>query len=130
MGASARMGRVLSGVLWVLTLFETLTMGGAGLAKFRGDTWVRMFEGWGYPATFTYVIGAAEIVGALLLLAPRATSWAASGLIVIMLGALGTLTTTDFATGLGLRTPLVHLLLLAVLLRSRWPARWRPGGIA
>jgi putative oxidoreductase len=127
MGASTRMGRVLRGALWVLTVFETLTIGGAGTAKFRSDVWVHMFEGWGYPTTFTYVVGTAEIVGALLLLVPRATSWAASGLIVIMLGALGTLTTTDFATGLGVKAPLAHLLFLAVLLRGRWPGRWRPG---
>lgn len=130
MGASTRMGRVLKGAVWVLAVFETLTIGGAGTAKFRSDTWVHMFVGWGYPATFTYVVGTTEIVGALLLLVPRATSWAASGLILIMFGALGTLMTTDFATGLGVKAPLAHLLFLTVLLRSRWPARWRPGANA
>jgi len=130
MGASTWRGRVLRGAVWVLTVFETLTMGGAGTAKFRSGAWVRMFEGWGYPTTFTYVIGAAEVLGALLLLVPRATSWAASGLIVIMLGALATLTTTDFATGLGVKTPLAHVLFLVILLRARWPDRWRPGGEA
>ena len=31
--------------LWVLTVLELLGMGVAGLSKFQGDGWVRMFEG-------------------------------------------------------------------------------------
>jgi len=110
----------------VLIVLEALALGGAGAAKFAGDTWVRMFQGWGYPAVFTHVVGAVEISGAALLLVPRATAYAAAGLILVMLGAVATLTTTSFETGLGVQAPLVHLAGLSVLLRTRWSDRGRP----
>lgn len=116
--------RVLIAGLWMLTILEVLGMGLVGVAKFTGTTWVTMFEGWGYPSWFTYVIGAGEAVGAALLLVPRLASYAALMLMVIMLGALYTVLTKD--NQLGVAGPLVHMGVLSVIAWGRWSRRWRP----
>ena len=75
---------------WVVVLVAAL-MALAGLAKFTGpEVWTGMFEDWGYPAWFSFVIGGAEFVGALLLILPRFATYAATGLTIIMVGALAT----------------------------------------
>ena len=82
--------RAATVLVWLVTIWETLTMGLSGAAKFMGDTWQLMFATWGYPVWFTSVVGVLEIGGALLLLVPRAAPYAAAGLIVVMVGALVT----------------------------------------
>ena len=108
--------------LWLLTVLETLTMGLAGAAKFMGDTWPEMFAAWGYPIWFTYVVGVLEIVGALLLLVPRAAVYAAGSLMVIMLGAL---VTELRQPQVGWLMPVVHLAVLSaiILLRRKTASR-------
>lgn len=121
---SSALRRVLIAGLWLLTVLEVLGMGLVGVAKFTGTTWVTMFEGWGYPTWFTYVIGAGEAGGAVLLLVPRLASYAALMLMVIMLGALYTVLTKD--NQLGAAGPFVHLGVLSVIAWARWSRRWRP----
>ncbi len=76
-------------VLWVVNVPETLMMGLAGASKFMNPgLWQGMFVDWGYPIWFTSVIGLTEIIGAILLFVPRLTFYAASVLIVVMIGAL------------------------------------------
>jgi putative oxidoreductase len=83
-----------------------------------------MFESWGYPAWFAFVIGASEMAGATLLLLPRLATYAAVFLAVIMLGALA----TDIVVGaLGAGTPLFHLVALVIIAFSRRNQRRRPG---
>ena len=110
--------RAIVALLWLLTIWETLTMGLSGAAKFMGDTWQQMFAAWGYPVWFSYVVGVLEIAGALLLLIPRAATYAATGLIVIMVGAL---VTEIIQSQLGVFMPALHITLLSaiVLLRLR-----------
>ena len=107
---------------WTITLFPALGLGMAGLAKLpSSETWQNMFESWGYAPWFSTVIGVLELAGALALLAPKLTAYAASGLVVIMLGALYTVLTSD--TTLGPVTPIIHLVLLSTLIRLRWGTR-------
>ena len=101
-------------------------MGLAGLAKFQGDLWQDMFVGWGYAAWFALVVGAAEVVGALVLFVPRFASYAASMLIVIMLGAIGTVSWSTYESGLGPGVPMIHIAVLSIILFARRKRRWRP----
>lgn len=118
----SRAARLRTGGLWLLTVLEWLGMGAAGLSKFSGDGWQRMFEGWGYSAWFALFIGAAELGLATLLLIPRLTSYAAVGLIVIMVGAIFTVLTNETELGPGI--PTIHILVLTLLAWARWPRRW------
>ena len=117
--------RIGVAALWLLLVLEVLGMGMAGLSKFVQDGWANMFEGWGYPRPFTYVIGAAELGGALLLLVPRLTAWMAPMLITIMLGAIYTVLTNE--TRLGPGVPTIHIAVLSILAAWRWNSRWTPG---
>ena len=114
-------------LLWVLSVLELLGMGVAGLSKFQGEGWQNMFVGWGYPAWFALVIGSAEILGALLVVVPRFASYAASMLIVVMLGAIWTVVPSTNETGLGPGIPTIHIAVLSIILYARWGRRARPG---
>jgi uncharacterized membrane protein YphA (DoxX/SURF4 family) len=124
----ARNSRIVGALVWVLTALEVAGMGVAGLSKFTNPAlWTENFVGWGYPGGFAYVIGAAELGLALLLLVPRLTSWAAIGLAGIMLGALATVLMHPGGQ-MGPVPPLVHVGLLVLLASARWQRRWRPSG--
>jgi len=114
--------------LWILILLEVLGMGAAGLSKFQGDGWQLLFESWGYAGWFALVIGALELSCALLLAVPRVASYAASVLIVIMLGAIWTVSTNDTELGQGI--PLIHVVVLSIILQARWQSRWTPARLA
>lgn len=103
--------------LWGLTLVLALMFLLVGLNKFTSTGWVERFANWGYPDHFVYVIGALEMVGALGLLLPRLASYAAGGLIVIMVGAV--LTHLVHAEPVW---PLLHIALLSIILYARRPA--------
>ena len=103
-------------LVWLLTIWETLTMGLSGAAKFMGDTWQLMFATWGYPVWSSYVVGVLEIGGALLLLVPRSAPFAAGGLIVIMIGAL---ITEIVQSQLGVFMPILHITLLSAIIFLR-----------
>ena len=118
-----RMRRAGNGLLWVLTGFETLGFGAAGLGKILGKSWPRLFTGWGYAPWFCYLIGAVEITGAVFLLFPRFTSYAALLLMLVMVGAEYTLLTHPGS--LGRFAPLGHMLVFAILARGRWGRRVR-----
>jgi len=119
--------RIALGSLWLVTILEVLAMGLAGSMKFtRPGMWTAYFVQFGFAAWFSYVIGAAEMAGAALLLVPRVAAWAAVLLLAIMIVALVEVATHD--TDLGADGPTVHVVLLTVILAARWGARWRPGG--
>lgn len=105
-------------LLWVLTVFEVLTMGLAGATKFmNAEMWQGHFASWGYPVWLTSVVGVAELVGVVLLLVPGTALRAAGGLIVIMIGALGTVLV--FRSELGWFGPTLHLGLLSAIVWLR-----------
>lgn len=122
-----RRGRrlVTRGLLWLVTGLATMVMFDAGLGKFTdAPGWQHWFVTvWGYPTWFRGFIGLAETGGALLLLVPLLASFSATGLIIIMLGALWTVTTKE--TDLSSVDPIVNIVLLSVVLVGWWPRRWR-----
>ena len=128
MAGSKRSAKQKLGItaLWIVTVLDAAFMALAGWSKFGNpDTWIGMFEGWGYPAWFSFVIGAGELGLAIVMLVPRFASYAATGLIVIMLGALGTVLVHSDGR-MGPEPPLIHIALLTIILVGRWKIRWRP----
>jgi hypothetical protein len=106
---------VVQGLLAALFLF-------AGGIKFTLPT--EMLEAGGFPAAFSYFIGACEVLGALGLILPGATRirpgltpLAAAGLVVIMIGA--TVTMLGMGAGAGALVPLVTGVLAAVVVYGR-----------
>ena len=100
---------------WVLTMAIAVGIGVAGVTKFtQPERWRALFVGWGYPAWFSSVIGAAEVVGAVALFVPPVATYATGLLGVIMLGAFATLVTHPGGPlGWG-ATPAIYILLLAL----------------
>jgi len=124
--ATGKSGKALIVGLWVITVMETAMMVLAGSAKFTGpDFWTTSFESWGYPASFAFVIGAAEVSGGLLLLLPRMASYAATLLGAIMIGAIVTVVINQ--SDLGVAPAAINLLLLSVIAVARRGKRWSPG---
>ena len=123
----SRLRTVGTVLLWLLSILAFLDLTAAGLTKFLSDTWPTFFVGWGYPAWFALVIGGTEMLGALLLVIPPLASYAASVLIVIMLGAIWTVLSPTNGTQLGPIPPMINIALLSMILVARWRRRWRPG---
>lgn len=81
-------GKVRNILTWVLQVLLGLQFILAGQAKFtRPDVWAGQFAGWGFPDNFYLVIGALELIGAILVFIPKFASKAALGLGIIMIGA-------------------------------------------
>ncbi len=115
-------------LLWTVTILMAFNLGEHGLDKFQNaEGWQYWFaEVWRYPTWFRAFIGTAELGGAILLLWPRTASYAALGLIVIMLGAFWTVTTKQ--SDLSSFDPVFNALLLGIVVMGRWKHRW--GGSA
>lgn len=114
-------------LFWIVLILQILAMVDAGWGKFdHFDGWRFWFEKWGYGAWTAQVIGAVEILGALLLLLPRLASYSASVLIVVMLVAFYTVTTKE--SDLSWSDPLFNVAMLSIVLVVRWGRRWRPQG--
>ena len=109
--------RVRRVVSWIIAVLLALGYGFAGMGKLTGAA-SEMFAGWGYPAWFALLIGVLELAGALGLLLPKLTRWAALGLAGIMIGAV--FTHVSQGEGLQVLRPLIFLFLLATL---RWLRR-------
>lgn len=109
-------GWTLQGVLALQYLLS-------GKDKFTGaEAWERRFDGWGYPDGFFYLIGALELIAAVLIVVPRAAVYGAGLIIVLMTGA----TITHLRAGDGhFYGALIPLILAAVVLVLRWSARAR-----
>lgn len=107
----------LSGLLVLLFL-------SAGTTKLIGmQMHVEHFAKWGYPDWFRLVIGAVEVVGAVLLLVPKMAFYAACVLAVQMLGAAYTHLVNDEAANAPF--PLVLFALLAYIAYARRPVSIR-----
>ena len=119
--------RALRIALGLVVLFEVVTLGGAGVAKFlNAAAWSAWFASWGYPPGFSYVVGVVEVGAALLLIPARSSSYAGGVLLLVMLGALVTVLRHPGQLGPG--APLLHGALLMVIVALRWKSRLRPDG--
>ncbi len=75
--------------VWVVSVLLTVVFLIAGAMKLLGKA-AGMFEHWGYPAWFSYAVGAVEVVSAALLLIPKPASLGGAALVVVMAGAIFT----------------------------------------
>ena len=107
---------------WLLQVLLAVVMVGPGWQKFTRPTWERMFRAWGYPDGFYLVIGAIEVLGGVLLLAPKLASYSAMVLSAVMIGAAATQIFRGGRNGVG---EMVFALLLAVIAVLRWRDRLR-----
>ncbi|HLT37959.1 MAG TPA: DoxX family protein [Enhygromyxa sp.] len=75
--------------LWLVTGLVAALFFVAGGAKIGG--WLdQQFVDWGYSPGFAVLIGIFEVLFAIALLFERSATWAAFGLMAILLGAIGT----------------------------------------
>ena len=75
--------------VWVVSVLLTVVFLMAGAMRLLGKT-AGMFEHWGYPAWFSYAIGAVEVLRAAGVLIPKAASLGGAALVVVMAGAIFT----------------------------------------
>jgi uncharacterized membrane protein YphA (DoxX/SURF4 family) len=82
--------------LWSLAVLLALLFLMSGLGKLSnsktagGVTFDEQFVLWGLPAWFRFPVGLAEVAGAIGLLVPRLRFYAATGLTLLMAGAIVT----------------------------------------
>ena len=109
--------------LWVPTVLLGALFVMQGIMKLQpGSPWPSMFERWGYPAGFHWVVGAIELLGGLLLFVPRLAGYAAVALGTVMVGAFLThLVHTEIP---GIIATFVFASVLVMLARVRL-TRWR-----
>ncbi len=82
------------GVTWLLALWFAHLYVTMGWPKFRSDSfWTALFDHWGYPPSFRLMIGMIEVGAGIAIVVPRATTYAAIALMIVMLGAAGSLAT-------------------------------------
>jgi len=111
----AERSRNVSIALLVLSFLLAALFLMSGGSKLAGaEQHVKGFAHWGYPDWFRLVIGAIEIVAAILLLIPRLAFFGASALIVVMAGA--TYTHLVRATGEGAMAAMTVVLLALLVL--------------
>ena len=116
--------RAGSMLFWTVMLLETLSMADAGLGKFQSLAgWQTWFTKWGYGAWTAQVVGAVEILGAVLLFVPRLASYSASVLIVVM--AVAAHTNAFKESDMSTFDPMLHMTFLTIILVVRWGRRWR-----
>jgi len=114
-------GRPGTIILWILSVFGALTLGLAGFSKFGHPAqWQARFVAWGYPASFSSVIGGVEMLSAILLLVPRSAPYAAATLVAVMLGALYTVLTRP--NDMGWHAALTQLIVMSAIAALRF---WR-----
>ena len=95
---------------WVGSVVVFALVGLSGVSKFlQPSGWNMHFERWGLPAALVPVVGAAEIVGCLLLLVPKTSPMGGFVVAVVMLGA----TITHLMNGEAIRVP-ITLALMAI----------------
>lgn len=75
----------------VLCVLLTFAMLGAGITKLMGqEMHVQNFARWGYPPFFLYLVGGSQVLFAILLWIKGYRTWAALGIVLIFIGAIGT----------------------------------------
>ncbi len=99
------------GLSWLLGAWFAHLYVTTGWAKFDpASIWTALFEHWGFPPSFRILIGAIEVASGVALLFPWVTTYGAVALILVMMGATGSLasdarwhdvaTVTMYAAGL------------------------------
>lgn len=114
--------RVWNVVLWIVQVITALGFLLAALGKFAGDPQITAtFDAIGFGDWFRYLIGALEIAGAIALFVPRLVGLAGLAFVTLMVGA----SITQLVIGESVVTPLILLVLSAVVAWGRWPSTRR-----
>jgi uncharacterized membrane protein YphA (DoxX/SURF4 family) len=118
--------RLLTGLCWFiavqLLLFGPLKFSAVGF--FGYPSYPEKFVAWGYPAWFSFVIGAAEIFAGAMLVLPRRRFLGAAVMLFILPGAIAThIINRDSLTD-SIAAPTV-LVLSAIVALATWPSDWR-----
>ncbi|NKY35320.1 DoxX family protein [Nocardia speluncae] len=100
---------------------------------FFGPAYSEKFADWGFDPNMRYVVGAIELVCAILLVLPRreARFLGAAGLVLVLTGAVTTHVIDDGPVYQEVSAPL-HLAIMLCVAAVNWPAdvrdlvRWRP----
>ena len=82
-------------ILWTLSLLlaAMFLMSGSGKlanAETSAGDWDAQFVAWGFPAWMRWIVGGTEVLAAAGILVPRVRFFAASALVGVMVGAVGT----------------------------------------
>ncbi|MCP4977220.1 MAG: DoxX family membrane protein [Maribacter sp.] len=96
---------------WILRVLIFLGFLLASVGKLTNNPQViEMFENWGYPNGFYFLIGILELILAVLLLIPKTLKIAIFGILIILIGAMATHIINDPL--LELIRPIIFLVLL------------------
>lgn len=117
---------LLTGLCWLLglelVLFAPLKFYPRGIGSW--PSYLVKFRNWGFPPWFSFVVGAGEIAGGILLLLPSRRFLGAVIVIIILVGAMVTHQINHDKLSDSISAP-THLLLAVVIALSVWPADWR-----
>lgn len=103
-------------VTWVLTVLVAPPIFYAGLLEaLQVQFMTESFARWGYPRVLMILVGFIQLIGAVLLLIPAMTTFAAGALAMIMIGATVTLLSVGEAAWAA-----IPLIFLGVLLYVGW----------
>lgn len=115
------MGKMKVVGLWALQVILALLFVAPGWSKVTSHPGViRMFQKFGYPDGFYWVVGVVELAGAAGLLIPPVTAYAAGALMCVMAGATYSHLAAGDPIGRVIQTS-VSFLLLALVAWSRRP---------
>jgi uncharacterized membrane protein YphA (DoxX/SURF4 family) len=90
---------------------------------FGYPSYAEKFVAWGYPAWASIVVGAVELLCALLLLLPRRRFLGGVVLVLLLTGAVTTHIVNHDTLADSVSAP-VHLVLAAIVALATWPADW------
>ncbi|MFF1615443.1 DoxX family protein [Amycolatopsis sp. NPDC058278] len=93
---------------------------------FTGPAYSVKFADWGYPSWFRFVVGAIELVCAVLLVVPgrRPRFLAAATLVLLLTAAVTTHIVNHDELYQSVAAP-THLVIMAAIGLANWPADWR-----
>lgn len=91
---------------------------------FGQPSYLDKFEAWGYPRRFSFVVGAGEILAAIMLILPSQRFLGAVIIVITMVGAIVTHQINHDKLSDSLAAPVLFVLATVVAL-STWPSDWR-----
>jgi putative oxidoreductase len=110
-------------LLWTGTVILVIEFLAGGIQKLtEQSSTLRDFAHWQYPLWFMLVIGAVELVGALLILVPP-VAFAGAALIVLDMAG-GVVTTVRFGENDRAVLSLLLLVIAVLIAVARWPGFW------
>jgi putative oxidoreductase len=120
MSSSSSVSPTQRRVVWGIRILLALAFGAAGIAKLLGvEQMVQLFSAIGFGQWFRYLVGAVEVVGAVLMLIPATGFFGGLLLTAINVGAV---TTHLLLIGGNPAPAIVMFVLSAFIAWQQWPA--------